>query len=48
MPHTATLNGFYREKENESLEHEEEDEELAGTMEVCFDKRGANASPPKN
>lgn len=49
MPHTATLIGFYREKENERLEHEEEEEEeeeLAGTVEVCFDKRGANASPP--
>ncbi|KAK4598206.1 hypothetical protein RGQ29_015614 [Quercus rubra] len=49
MPHTATLIGFYREKENERLENEEEEEEeeeLAGTVEVCFDKRGANASPP--
>lgn len=49
MPHTATLIGFYRGKENERLEHEEEEEEeeeLAGTVEVCFDKRGANASPP--
>lgn len=47
MPHTATLIGFYRGKENGVLEEEEEEEEqLAGTVEVCFDKRGANASPP--
>lgn len=48
MPHTATLIGFYRGKENGVLEQEEEEEEeqLAGTVEVCFDKRGANASPP--
>uniref|UniRef100_A0A2P2J4L4 N-acetyltransferase n=1 Tax=Rhizophora mucronata TaxID=61149 RepID=A0A2P2J4L4_RHIMU len=47
MPHAVTLVGFYRGKE------EEEEEELAGTVEVCFDKMGANASPstptpPKN
>ncbi|KAA8529533.1 hypothetical protein F0562_033668 [Nyssa sinensis] len=46
MPYTATLIGFYREDEEENLQ-------LAGTVEVCFDKRGANASlptptPPKN
>ncbi|XP_059448123.1 GCN5-related N-acetyltransferase 5, chloroplastic [Corylus avellana] len=46
MPHTATLIGFYRGKENGVLEQEEEEEQLAGTVEVCFDKRGANASPP--
>ncbi|KAL6983630.1 GCN5-related N-acetyltransferase 5, chloroplastic, variant 2 [Sarracenia purpurea var. burkii] len=39
MPHTATLIGFY-------AEHESEDLQLAGTVEVCFDGRGANASPP--
>lgn len=43
MPHTATLIGFYRGKENGISEQEEQ---LAGTVEVCFDKRGANASPP--
>ncbi|XP_019158118.1 PREDICTED: uncharacterized protein LOC109154830 [Ipomoea nil] len=48
MPHTATLVGFYRENgdgEGELM--------LAGTVEVCFDRRGANDSPhtptaPKN
>lgn len=42
MPHTATLIGFYKRKDAD----EEEAEQLAGTVEVCFDKRGANASPP--
>ncbi|OMO89891.1 hypothetical protein COLO4_19536 [Corchorus olitorius] len=40
MPHAVTLVGFYKEKSGE------EGEQLAGTVEVCFDKRGANASPP--
>ncbi|KAK9277360.1 hypothetical protein L1049_006902 [Liquidambar formosana] len=42
MPHTATLVGFYRgnEEENEGVE------QLAGTVEVSFNKRGSNASPP--
>ncbi|XP_022726181.1 uncharacterized protein LOC111282383 [Durio zibethinus] len=40
MPHAVTLVGFYREKGGLR------GEELAGTVEVCFDKRGANASPP--
>lgn len=39
MPHAATLIGFYRR-------NDAEEGELAGTVEVCFDKRGANASPP--
>ncbi|KAF8039950.1 hypothetical protein BT93_B2231 [Corymbia citriodora subsp. variegata] len=39
MPHAATLVGFYKGGE-------EGEEELAGTVEVCFDKRGLNASPP--
>ncbi|PSS28651.1 Acyl-CoA N-acyltransferase protein [Actinidia chinensis var. chinensis] len=39
MPHTATLIGFYKE-------HEGEDLELAGTVEVTFDRRGANDSTP--
>ncbi|KAF5741051.1 hypothetical protein HS088_TW10G00046 [Tripterygium wilfordii] len=38
MPHAVTLIGFYR--------GEEEEEELAGTVEVCFDKMGASTSPP--
>ncbi|MFQ6640715.1 hypothetical protein Gotur_016859 [Gossypium turneri] len=47
MPHAVTLVGFYRDKGGEK------GNELAGTVEVCFDKRGANASsptpiPPKN
>ncbi|XVF02402.1 hypothetical protein REPUB_Repub04eG0172700 [Reevesia pubescens] len=40
MPHAVTLVGFYREKGGQR------GEELAGTVEVCFDKKGANASPP--
>ncbi|KAG4208584.1 hypothetical protein ERO13_A03G141850v2 [Gossypium hirsutum] len=40
MPHAVTLVGFYREEGGKRAE------ELAGTVEVCFDKRGANASPP--
>ncbi|XP_052186492.1 uncharacterized protein LOC127797544 [Diospyros lotus] len=39
MPHTATLIGFYREDGDQDLQ-------LAGTVEVSFDRRGANASPP--
>ena len=40
MPHPVTLVGFYREKGGQR------GEELGRTVEVCFDKRGANASPP--
>nr|KJB61172.1 hypothetical protein B456_009G344200 [Gossypium raimondii] len=40
MPHAVTLVGFYRDKGGEK------GIDLAGTVEVCFDKRGANASPP--
>ncbi|RDX79779.1 hypothetical protein CR513_39761, partial [Mucuna pruriens] len=39
MPHAATLVAFYTEEE-------EEEARLAGTVELCFDKRGANASVP--
>ncbi|KAL0305034.1 UNVERIFIED_CONTAM: hypothetical protein Sangu_3056000 [Sesamum angustifolium] len=39
MPHSATLLGIYRE-------NGEEDFELAGTVELTFDKKGANANPP--
>ncbi|XP_034699520.1 uncharacterized protein LOC117924897 [Vitis riparia] len=41
MPHTATLVGFYK-----GVDGGEEEEQLAGTVEVSFNKRGANASPP--
>ncbi|KAL4333094.1 hypothetical protein GQ457_07G016700 [Hibiscus cannabinus] len=40
MPHAVTLVGYFRQK------YGEKGNELAGTVEVCFDKRGANASPP--
>ncbi|PIA40416.1 hypothetical protein AQUCO_02500249v1 [Aquilegia coerulea] len=40
MPHTATLIGYYRERD------EEEEEVMAGTVEISFDKKGANSSPP--
>ncbi|KAL0385587.1 UNVERIFIED_CONTAM: hypothetical protein Sradi_2953000 [Sesamum radiatum] len=39
MPHSATLLGIYRE-------NGEEDFELAGTVELTFDNKGANANPP--
>ncbi|KAI3467487.1 hypothetical protein Pfo_024150 [Paulownia fortunei] len=39
MPHSAMLLGVYRE-------NGEEDFELAGTVELTFDKKGANANPP--
>ncbi|PIN09874.1 Peptide alpha-N-acetyltransferase [Handroanthus impetiginosus] len=39
MPHSATLLGIYRE-------NGEEDFELAGTVELTFNKKGANANPP--
>lgn len=40
MPHTATLVGYYKEGDGD------EDEQLAGTVEVSFDMKGANSSPP--
>ncbi|XP_044490432.1 uncharacterized protein LOC123214616 [Mangifera indica] len=43
MPHAVTLIGFYRGKEEEEPCKEVD---LVGTVEVCFDSRGANASPP--
>ncbi|CAL0331503.1 unnamed protein product [Lupinus luteus] len=46
MPHTATLIGFYRKRVDGEEEEENEEVELAGTVEICFDKRGANASLP--
>lgn len=39
MPHNATLLGVYRE-------NGAEDFELAGTVELTFDGKGANANPP--
>ncbi|GAA0164243.1 acyltransferase [Lithospermum erythrorhizon] len=39
MPHAATLLGFFKESGEEELK-------LCGTVEVCFNQRGANASPP--
>ncbi|MED6183892.1 hypothetical protein PIB30_042123 [Stylosanthes scabra] len=51
MPHMATLLGFYRE--NATTNQEEQEVKFAGTVEVCFDQRGANTSipsplPPRN
>ncbi|XP_011025540.1 PREDICTED: uncharacterized protein LOC105126383 [Populus euphratica] len=47
MPHAVTLIGFYKGKQEMNTGEEKEDLlELAGTVEVCFDKRGANTSPP--
>lgn len=40
MPHTATLIGFYKGKDDDG------EGELAGTVEISFNKKGANASPP--
>ncbi|KAK6139253.1 hypothetical protein DH2020_027008 [Rehmannia glutinosa] len=39
MPHNATLLGVYRENGEEGFE-------LAGTVELTFDRKGANANPP--
>lgn len=44
MPHAVTLIGFYRGRAGD--EEEAEEEVLAGTVEVSFDKRGFSASPP--
>ncbi|XP_010682611.2 GCN5-related N-acetyltransferase 5, chloroplastic [Beta vulgaris subsp. vulgaris] len=49
MPHCATLIGFFREEKGDvdcDFNGEGREEELAGTVEVSFDKKGANASPP--
>ncbi|KAG2303726.1 hypothetical protein Bca4012_062480 [Brassica carinata] len=46
LPHAVTLVGFFRRKTDSSSDGEEEVVEMAGTVEVCLDKRGANASPP--
>ncbi|KAJ0544787.1 putative transcription regulator GNAT family [Helianthus annuus] len=43
MPHAATLIAFHR---REDTDEQGEDIQLAGTVEVSFDKLGANASPP--
>ncbi|KAD2803912.1 hypothetical protein E3N88_37289 [Mikania micrantha] len=42
MPHAATLIAFHRRDTDGELE----DIQLAGTVEVTFDKLGANSSPP--
>lgn len=44
LPHAVTLVGFFRKKTDGGSDGEEA--EMAGTVEVCLDKRGANASPP--
>ncbi|XP_010477723.1 PREDICTED: uncharacterized protein LOC104756775 [Camelina sativa] len=44
LPHAVTLVGFFRKKTDGCSDGEEA--EMAGTVEVCLDKRGANASPP--
>ncbi|CAH8312976.1 unnamed protein product [Eruca vesicaria subsp. sativa] len=46
LPHAVTLVGFFRKKTDQGEEEDEEVVEMAGTVEVCLDKRGANASPP--
>ncbi|XP_021741955.1 uncharacterized protein LOC110708169 [Chenopodium quinoa] len=49
MPHCVTLLGFFRGEEgNVDVDGDGEgrEEELAGTVEVSFDRRGANSSPP--
>ncbi|CAN8291768.1 unnamed protein product [Cochlearia groenlandica] len=47
LPHAVTLVGFYRKKTDSGSDGEEgEEAEMAGTVEVSLDKRGANASPP--
>lgn len=46
VPHAVTLLGFFRERKDDEEEREEDEGELAGTVEVCFDERGANVSPP--
>ncbi|KAJ0720794.1 putative transcription regulator GNAT family [Helianthus annuus] len=43
MPHAATLIAFHR---REDTDEQGEDIQLAGTVEVSFDKLGANGSPP--
>lgn len=42
MPHMATLIGFYRGM----VDDEEQEVQLAGTVEVTFDKSGANSTLP--
>ncbi|KAL8138116.1 hypothetical protein V2J09_004117 [Rumex salicifolius] len=42
LPHAITLLGFYRQESDDG----DSEGELAGTVEVSFDKLGANASPP--
>ncbi|VVA92325.1 unnamed protein product [Arabis nemorensis] len=44
LPYAVTLVGFYKKRTDSCSDGEEA--EMAGTVEVCLDKRGANASPP--
>lgn len=46
MPHCVTLIGFFRGEEDDIDGEGRGEGELAGTVEVSFDKRGASASPP--
>ncbi|CAA0238131.1 putative transcription regulator GNAT family [Arabidopsis thaliana] len=46
LPHAVTLVGFFRKKVDEFSDDGEEEAVMAGTVEVCLEKRGANASPP--
>ncbi|KAL9995364.1 putative acyl-CoA N-acyltransferase [Helianthus debilis subsp. tardiflorus] len=46
MPHAATLIAFHRREDTNEEGGEVEDIQLAGTVEVSFDKLGANGSPP--
>ncbi|KAK9063436.1 hypothetical protein SSX86_017306 [Deinandra increscens subsp. villosa] len=45
MPHAATLIAFHR-RDTDEEGGEMEDIQLAGTVEISFDKLGANGSPP--
>ncbi|CAN1187602.1 hypothetical protein LINPERPRIM_LOCUS31928 [Linum perenne] len=46
IPHAVTLLGFYKRKEDDGGGNENEEGELAGTVEVSFNKRGVSDSPP--
>ncbi|CAH9095374.1 unnamed protein product [Cuscuta europaea] len=46
MPHAATLVGFYREEDGDGDGDGDGEMRLAGTVEVSFDRRGANTNPP--
>ncbi|XP_074295974.1 GCN5-related N-acetyltransferase 5, chloroplastic isoform X2 [Silene latifolia] len=46
LPHAVTLIAFFREDEDECGREDGDIGELAGTVEVSFNQKGANASPP--